>query len=518
MQKKLLLVNLKELFLEYKKENGAEVGFSKFCELRPKWCITVRSSGTHRICVCTIYQNIKLMLASSPVTVDYKCLIEKIVCDIESKEFMLHHCDKCPGNEMLKAYLEGQFKDFESDETITFKQWIKVDHETLESLQLPVDDFIDDLISKVSILSKHHFIAKNQNNYLRLLKNELKSNEFIILMDFSENYSFVVQDAVQGFYWENSQTTLHPFVVYYKLNDILKNKCYCVICNCMHHDTISVHVFLSKLLTELKTFLSFELIHYFSDGSAAQYKNFKNFMNLCHHYTDYGIRAEWNFFATSHGKSPCDGIGGTVKRLAARASLQRPIDNQILTPLNLYDFCKESITGISFIYVDSDEVDNIKDNQEKRFSTGNTVAGTRDNHKFVPVNENQVCVSRISNDNTSFIANVNESYNNNSTKLISLSDLSPGNFVACIYDAHWWIGHVCEISEEQEDVFIDFMHPHGMAQSFYWPSTKDNCWVPEQHVIAVIPNPISSATGRYYNLPSIVVSDINSKFEAILNM
>jgi len=62
------------------------------------------------------------------------------------------------------------------------------------------------------------------------------------------------------------------------------------------------------------------------------------------------------------------------------------------------------------------------------------------------------------------------------------------------------------------------MHPHGMAQSFYWPSTKDNCWVPEQHVIAVIPNPIDSATGRYYNLPSIVVSDINSKFEAILNM
>ena len=107
---------------------------------------------------------------------------------------MLHRCDKCPGNEMLKAYLEEQFKDFESDETITFKQWIKVDRETLESLQLPVDDFIDDLISKVSILSKHHFIAKNQNNYLRLLKNELKSNELIILMDFSENYSFVVQE------------------------------------------------------------------------------------------------------------------------------------------------------------------------------------------------------------------------------------------------------------------------------------------------------------------------------------
>ena len=37
-----------------------------------------------------------------------------------------------------------------------------------------------------------------------------------------------------------------------------------------------------------------------------------------------------NVFATSHGKQPCDGIGGTVKRLTAKASLQRPINNQIL--------------------------------------------------------------------------------------------------------------------------------------------------------------------------------------------
>ena len=47
------------------------------------------------------------------------------------------------------------------------------------------------------------------------------------------------------------------------------------------------------------------------------------FLNLCHHNEDFGMDAEWNFFATSHGKGPCDGLGGTVKRLAAKASLQR---------------------------------------------------------------------------------------------------------------------------------------------------------------------------------------------------
>ncbi|KAG1714604.1 Endochitinase [Nymphon striatum] len=35
-------------------------------------------------------------------------------------------------------------------------------------------------------------------------------------------------------------------------------------------------------------------------------------------------------FATSHGKSPCDGIGGTVKRLTAQASLKRTVTGHIL--------------------------------------------------------------------------------------------------------------------------------------------------------------------------------------------
>ena len=68
---------------------------------------------------------------------------------------------------------------------------------------------------------------------------------------------------------------------------------------------------------------------YFSDGSAAWYKNWKNFVNLCYHKTDVGCQAEWHFYATSHGKDPCDGIGGTVKRLAAKASR---IVSQIMTP------------------------------------------------------------------------------------------------------------------------------------------------------------------------------------------
>ena len=41
----------------------------------------------------------------------------------------------------------------------------------------------------------------------------MKENLIIVLLDFAENYSFDVQDAVQGFHWDTTLTTLHPFVL-----------------------------------------------------------------------------------------------------------------------------------------------------------------------------------------------------------------------------------------------------------------------------------------------------------------
>ena len=50
-----------------------------------------------------------------------------------------------------------------------------------------------------------------------------------------------------------------------------------------------------------------------------KYKNFKNFMDLPSHRHDFGISAEWVFFATNYCKSPCDGIGGAVKTTCSQA-------------------------------------------------------------------------------------------------------------------------------------------------------------------------------------------------------
>lgn len=67
---------------------------------------------------------------------------------------------------------------------------------------------------------------------------------------------------------------------------------------------------------------------------------------MCHHEDDFGLRVKsHNYFATSHGKSPCDGIGAVAKRVTRRAALQNA-DKPILTPKDMYNYLKENVKDI----------------------------------------------------------------------------------------------------------------------------------------------------------------------------
>ena len=148
---------------------------------------------------------------------------------------------------------------------------------------------------------------------------------------------------------ENSQCTVHPFVVYFK--DLQRNETehdsYCFLSPSKDHNTIMVYTFLKQLIPYIrKCHPHLNKVHYFTDGCAAQYKNRYNFQNICKHFDEFGLECEWHFFATSHGKSSCDGIGGTVKRSVAKASLQRVFERQILTPEDMFEYCNENFSKI----------------------------------------------------------------------------------------------------------------------------------------------------------------------------
>lgn len=106
--------------------------------------------------------------------------------------------------------------EFDREEGKTHNQWHCDSqlHRLMELLKEKCE--ISSRQDKLRLLTlwKHHFIAKAQATYLKQQKENLDDETAIVLMDFAENFSFVVQDEVQGFHWDHSQATLHPFAVY----------------------------------------------------------------------------------------------------------------------------------------------------------------------------------------------------------------------------------------------------------------------------------------------------------------
>ena len=109
----------------------------------------------------------------------------------------------------------------------------------------------------------------------------------------------------------------------------------------LKHNQTTVHYILTKLLSLIYNNLTrITSIKYFTDGTASQYKSFKTLINLAFNFHDHKLTAEHNFCATYHGKSPYDGIGGTIKR-APNTNLRATIDIQIVTTEDLYWWVKK---------------------------------------------------------------------------------------------------------------------------------------------------------------------------------
>lgn len=498
MQKRLLLCNLSELYSAFKEKNpGIKVGFSKFCSLRPKWCILTDAPGTHSVCVCAHHQNAVLLVSAVDWDFTYKDLMKVLVCDTSNLECMVHRCEKCPGKVALTDLLWEQLSTADED-NISFQQWQSTDRSTLVAHTSSVQDYISYVVQAIDQLTAHSFIAKCQSTYLKECKEHLDNNTCIILMDFAENYQYVIQDEIQSFHWNNQQCTLHPVVIYYRgpTNDV-DVLSVCIISDDNEHDTCFVHEVQHLVTDHLKANLPhISNIQYFTDGCAGQYKNYKNFLNLIFHKEDFGIGADWSFFATSHGKSPCDGVGGTIKRLVARASLQRPLNDQIITFEAFANYVNLNIKSVKFFSILSKDMDIIRHSQKARFEIGKTIPGTRSYHYFQPT-DNKVIKYKRTSINPAFEGE--HSFNIEPEIQIDIEQCKLMTYVSCKYDSFWWIGMIKEIDRDNNEIRVHFMHPHGPSRSFFWPTRIDSCWVPMQNVLCKVDIPLT-VSGRTYTL------------------
>ena len=175
------------------------------------------------------------------------------------------------------------------------------------------------------------------------------------------------------------------------------------------------------------------MVYYFSDGAASQYKNRKNFLNLCYHQADFGIPAQWHFSATSHGKGACDGLGGTMKRLAARASLQSHC-NCTNGPHRQFPL-STSLTVL---------LSNTKAVLENQFQKSRTVTGTRSLHSFIPVSNDTLETKRYSFSSISKNERVTKQDMEIQIEAVS-------GYVTCVHNNYWWLGCVIDKDIDNAD-------------------------------------------------------------------
>jgi hypothetical protein len=131
----------------------------------------------------------------------------------------------------------------------TFKQWISTDRCELVTIIKSAEELIESLLEKLLLLL-HSSTGTQQAMFLKELKFSLQSGEFVVLCDFDENHSFVLQDEAQWFHWNNAQATIHPFVTYFKKSDALntEHENLVTILDCLKHDSILAYTFQLHLM------------------------------------------------------------------------------------------------------------------------------------------------------------------------------------------------------------------------------------------------------------------------------
>ena len=71
------LCSLQELYTAFKQKHpNLNIGLTKICTLRPKWCVLTGSKMTHSVCVCSTYQNIVLLVNVVDWDLTYKDLLK----------------------------------------------------------------------------------------------------------------------------------------------------------------------------------------------------------------------------------------------------------------------------------------------------------------------------------------------------------------------------------------------------------------------------------------------------------
>ncbi|XP_078616892.1 uncharacterized protein LOC144885097 [Branchiostoma floridae x Branchiostoma japonicum] len=366
------LTSLREKFVS---ENpDIKISLSVFARLRPP-NIKLASFLSRNTCLCTKHQNFALKL---------KTLKEKGLVNSTNPDNFLR---SFPEKENVKALLEP-FEDLPLSVKIKYEEWQRVEENGKKRMkivtsEIGINDFADMFIKESVVFREHTIRANEQYAQLKALKETLPPKHVIIQMDFAENYKVKTTDEIQSAYWNCEMVTLHPVVLYYRAqgDSELQHESICVVSDELGHNSSTVYAILKRLLPKIKQNHDVQYIHYWTDSPSSQYRNKTIFSVVSDHKELFGVPATWNYFEAGHGKGPCDGVGGTAKRMADDAVKRDSA--KIQDAHDFYEWAINLNSVIKYEFVTSRECGESKTDLGEKYGTTKAVKGTMTFHAVV---------------------------------------------------------------------------------------------------------------------------------------
>jgi hypothetical protein len=286
---------------------GVKMSYLFFSGVRAKYrYIKLVGYQSMNSCLCKTHENMQLLLKAVP----------RLPFNSSPDEFVRETTV-----EQAQVILEEQL----TTPTITYWEWGQAEvtygnviKKRIKRIQYSVEkpEFVTKFINQMPLFKAHATRVIAQYKAVHTLKNNLPDGHITVQMDFAENWSVATCREIQSAYFAKDQLTIHPVVVHYSENGSLLHKSYILVSDERNHSAPTVYSFMQALVPNIREEIQLEHIHYITDSPSSQYRNIHMFSVLAKHKDLFGVSASWLYFEAGHGKGPCDGVGGSSKRMA----------------------------------------------------------------------------------------------------------------------------------------------------------------------------------------------------------
>ena len=176
--------------------------------------------------------------------------------------------------------------------------------------------FISELQESLPAFRAHCGHVQMQYNRIHHMKVTLRPGKDIgVQLDYAENWSATYLREISSAYYDKKMITVHPMVTRHRSEQgVLVAKSFVGVTDVLAHSFPMTFTFLKMLMKQIKEHTALEVVHFISDGPSSQYWNRFTCDMVAHFRILFGAEASW--LEKGHGKGPCDGVGGAVKKLA----------------------------------------------------------------------------------------------------------------------------------------------------------------------------------------------------------